>query len=370
MNHFKLLIFILLFDSIQLVAQSDFRQGRIITTSGDTLKGLIDYQSDNSLCDKCRFKINKNQKVKEYYPKELKVFQFENEGRKFVSMTIPYKNETKDVFVEILVTGKMNLYYCFNTSLDSYFFIQKRGEKQLANLPFTRIYRDVKTGYTTYLKTIDSSNHIDTLKKYMQDTPDLFSYIEEIDAPRQRNLIKLVKMYNGYNQNKSLTENHVKKVNPVTIYLSPAAEYTNFRTSISNKYNILGGVQIALSLNQSNERLFFNTGILIPVYRNYYPGFVRSDEDFKSLIKVPVLFEYRFPDKMIQPRFSIGYNLYKNEISIAVQSTILAGVNVRLSKGISLSIIPGVEFAGSETFIILPVSYDNFSLFTGLQIKL
>lgn len=370
MNYFKFFFIILLFTSIQLVAQSDFRQGHIITTSGDTLKGFIDYRADNSLCNKCRFKINRNEKVKEYYPKELKVFQFEKEGRKFISMTIPYRDETKEVFLEMLITGKMNLYYCFDKSLESYFFIQKRGEKHLANLPFTRIYRNVRTGYTTYLKTIDSSNHTDTLKKYMQDTPDLFSRIDEIDVPRQKNLIKLVKMYNGYNQDKFMTESHIKKVNPLTIYLSPAFVYTNFRTSVWNKYNILGGIQIALSLNQSNERLFFNTGILIPVYRNYYPGLVNLSEDFKSLIKVPILFEYRFPNKMIQPRFSIGYNLYKNDVSLAIQSTVLAGVNIRLSKGVSLSIIPGVEFAGSETFIILPVSYDNFSLFTGLQIKL
>ena len=370
MNPFKLLLFTLLFTSTQLVAQSDFRQGHIITTSGDTLTGYIDYQADKSLCSKCRFRINKTEKVKEYIPAELQGYKFVKEDRKFISMAIPYKDGTKNVFLEVLVSGKMNLYYCNDKCLESYFFIQKRGEKQLANLPFTRVYREVKTGYATYMKNIDTSNHIDTLKKYMQDTPELFTNIEDLDSPKQTNLIKLVNLYNGYSQDKSKTEIHVKKVNPTIIYLSPAVAYTDFRTSAWNKYNILGGIQIAISLNKSNERLFFNTGILIPVYRNYYPGLVDLSADFKSLIKIPLLIEYRFPDKMIQPRFSIGYNLYKNEFNLAIQATASAGVNVRLSKGVSLSIIPSVEFAGGEKFFMLPVTYDCFSLFTGLQIKL
>jgi len=369
-NSFKLLLFTLLFISIQLVAQTDFRQGCIITTTGDSLKGFIDYQADNSLCHKCRFKINKDEKVKDYIPAELKEFQFKNEGRKFISMTVPCNDETKEVFVEILVAGKMNLYYCNDKSLESYFFIQKRGEKHLANLPFKREYKNVKTGYTTYLKTIDSSNHIDTLKKYMQDTPDLFTNIEDIDSPKQKNLIKLVKQYNEFGLNKNKAEIHVKKVKSLAIYLTPAVAYTDFQTSGGNQYNILSGVQIALSLNQSNERLFFNTGILIPVFRKYYAGNVTTNQDSKYLIKVPVLFEYRFPDKPVQPRFSIGYNLYKNDVSLALLSTVSAGVNIRLSKGVSLSIIPGIEFVGSDMLIVVPVAYDSFSLLTGLQIKL
>ena len=369
-NLFKLLLFTLLFTSIQLVAQTDFRQGYIITTNGDSLKGFIDYQADNSLCHKCRFKINKAEKVKDYISSELKEFQFDKEGRKFISMTVPCNDETKEVFVEILVAGKMNLYYCNDKSLESYFFIQKRGEKHLANLPFKREYKNVKTGYTTYLKTIDSSNHIDTLKKYMQDTPDLFTNIEDIDSPKQKNLIKLVKQYNEFGLNNNKAENHVKKVKSLAIYLTPAVAYTDFQTSGGNQYNILSGVQIALSLNQSNERLFFNTGILIPVFRKYYTGNVSTNQDSKYLIKVPVLFEYRFPDKPVQPRFSIGYNLYKNDVSLALLSTVSAGVNIRLSKGVSLSIIPGIEFVGSDMLIVVPVAYDSFSLLTGLQIKL
>ena len=82
MNHFKLVfITFLLFSSMHLVAQSDFRQGHLITLKGDTLTGLIDYQSDNKLCKRCRFKASKADRVKAFNPAELKGFQFDKEGR-------------------------------------------------------------------------------------------------------------------------------------------------------------------------------------------------------------------------------------------------------------------------------------------------
>ena len=93
----------------------------------------------------------------------------------------------------------------------------------------------VITNNTMKLMAIDSYNHIDTLKKYMQDMPDIYKSIEEIDVPKQNNLIKLVKQYDGldqkqkHGQKQNLIINHVKKINSLIVYLSPEGAYSDFK---------------------------------------------------------------------------------------------------------------------------------------------
>ncbi|HET7732846.1 MAG TPA: hypothetical protein VFK73_03330, partial [Paludibacter sp.] len=161
-----------------------------------------DWQSDIWLSQKCRFKHDKKQKVRIYRPADLKQFKFTKENRTFVKKRIDVeKAGGKDIFLELLVAGKINLYYLRDRHLINRYFIGKEGEMTLADLPFSRQERYVDSGNSRKLLTIDTTNHIDTLKKYMQDTPSLYPNIEEIQFPQRDKLVKLVKLYNSFFEN-------------------------------------------------------------------------------------------------------------------------------------------------------------------------
>lgn len=198
----KLMLAIFLFGSAQLVAQGNFEQAEIITENGDVIVGLVDCQSDMRMAQKCRFKQDKKQKVRTYYPEELKQFTLTKQNRTFVKRRIDVeKAGGKEVFLDLLVAGKINLYYLRDRHLINRYFIEKKGEKTLADLPFSRQERYVDNGNSRKLLTIDTTNHIDTLKKYMQDTSSLYPNIEDIQFPQKDKLIKLVKLYNSFFEN-------------------------------------------------------------------------------------------------------------------------------------------------------------------------
>ena len=198
----KLMLAVFFFGSAQLVAQGNFKQAEIITENGDVIVGLVDWQPDMRLAQKCRFKQDEKQKVRIYYPADLKQFKFTKQNRTFVKKQINKGNESgKYVFLELLVAGKINLYYLRDRHLINRYFIEKKGEITLADLPFSRQERYVDSGNSRKLMTIDTTNHIDTLKKYMQDTPSLYPNIEDIQFPQRDKLVMLVKLYNSFFEN-------------------------------------------------------------------------------------------------------------------------------------------------------------------------
>ena len=60
----KFVLFGLLILTGVLNAQSDFRPGYIISTTGDTIFGEIDYRGDLSMSNVCRFKNGENETKK------------------------------------------------------------------------------------------------------------------------------------------------------------------------------------------------------------------------------------------------------------------------------------------------------------------
>lgn len=82
-------------------SQSDLRDGFVITLSGDTIRGKIDYKTYSQGQSICRLVIN--QISNDYQSKEVKGYGFI--GDKFFSSTV-----VEGFFVEVLVLGEMSLY--------------------------------------------------------------------------------------------------------------------------------------------------------------------------------------------------------------------------------------------------------------------
>src|SRR5687767_4452967 len=86
-------------------SQSDFRKGYIITSTRDTLFGLVDYKEGSKPYKSCTFKKTEDQSPTNYEPTEISGYGFV-EGKYFESKEISEENQTKKVvFIEVKVKG-------------------------------------------------------------------------------------------------------------------------------------------------------------------------------------------------------------------------------------------------------------------------
>jgi len=110
-----------------ILAQSNYKEGYIITTDKDTVNGLLDFRTDYTNSFVCKFKENEKATEKIYYPNDIDGFRFLNEGKYYVSRTVEIDSLQKTVFLEFLVQGLLNLYY-FPEGNGYYFFESQNGE--------------------------------------------------------------------------------------------------------------------------------------------------------------------------------------------------------------------------------------------------
>lgn len=126
----KKLIFAFLcvvFPVMSLFSQSNFKEGYIITSDNDTVRGWIDFRSNQSNSMICKFKLSENETEKIYHPGEITGYMFLNEGKYYVTRTVEIDKVQRIVFLEFLVQGLLNLYY-FPEGDGYYFFENKDGE--------------------------------------------------------------------------------------------------------------------------------------------------------------------------------------------------------------------------------------------------
>jgi hypothetical protein len=122
-----IIIVFVLFSIVSTFAQSNFKNGYIITNSNDTVSGLIDFRTDVTNSHICKFKQHESDPEKEYLPGEIAGYRFMNEGKYYVSKTVEIEKIEKKVFLEFLLQGILNLYY-FPEGNGYYFFEGKDGQ--------------------------------------------------------------------------------------------------------------------------------------------------------------------------------------------------------------------------------------------------
>jgi hypothetical protein len=109
-NYLKFLfLFVFISYSFVISAQLNYRNGYVITLQNDTLFGKIN--DGGSICNTkvCLFKSGIKSKKVKYYPADIKAYRFDG-GKYYVSQKLITKGESKSVFTEVLLDGKISLY--------------------------------------------------------------------------------------------------------------------------------------------------------------------------------------------------------------------------------------------------------------------
>lgn len=332
-------LFILLFFSItNVLAQKNFKPGYVILNSGDSLVGYIDNRDALFMGQKCRFLLDKTESIKEYFPNQIKEFRL-TKSKYYISKNIKTKSGNKEVFLEFLIKGNLNVYY-YKDENGNHYYIENE-KLSLSELPYKESIKYYDDGFLfkNYIAYFyQSTIHIGLLKLYFQDVPDFYPRIEKLKKPDHYNLINLAKDYNDKVCNDKQCISYEKKMPIIKTSFEPfigLIKYKNY-----NKYTSEFGLNVFLWMPYTSEKLYFKTGIS-------YNKMI-TDSDKYLIYKIPLQFQYLYPSTRLRPKVNIGINywIYKqgNENGNTYSLCLGSGFLYRINDKIHLSIDINSEF--------------------------
>ena len=115
-------------------AQTNPQRGYVITNNGDTIRGVIDFRTNERMSKQCDFWADGGGEGKTYKPGDIEGFRFDDNGKYFVTRRLNLDGEPQLYFAEFMVQGKMNLYCVADKYNEHFFFEREDGEMaQLTN---------------------------------------------------------------------------------------------------------------------------------------------------------------------------------------------------------------------------------------------
>jgi len=172
-----------------LIAQSDFREGYIISNSNDTTFGLIDFKGDIAISKKCIFREDINSKNQVFTPDDIIGFRFVN-CKFFISKSVETESGTIQLFMEYLINGTVDMYYYRDDKGDHYFVEDSSG--QLYELKNEQIKMTVDN--VEYIR--ESKSYIGMLKVIFKDSPTVSKKVENISL-NHKSLINISKDFHN-----------------------------------------------------------------------------------------------------------------------------------------------------------------------------
>ncbi|MDJ0645549.1 MAG: hypothetical protein QNJ57_06135 [Flavobacteriaceae bacterium] len=320
----KILLLILLFYSfIQIYSQSDFRKGFIVTKTGDTIMGYVDFKESVQRFSVCHFKTNENGEAKVYKPPTINAYGFLND-RQYISREI--KDESTDlelVFLEVLVRGKVTLYKYRNR-----YYVDK-DNSQFIGLTYPE--RNVKIGGKYFKKK--SPKPVGILRYLLADCKKIKSKINKISLI-EKQLTLLIEEYNNcvneYSVSYKEKKPWIKTSFGISVGLNASTlkfndEFTNsrfFTNELGNANTMTFGASLDILSPRLNERVSFHSGLFysrINYLTNQEEGTsIKDAVTDLDLLRVPLGFKYTFPERTNTLYLSMGLsaNIFLENASI------------------------------------------------------
>ncbi len=164
----KIILFALLAVSATMaMAQINPKSGIIITNSGDTIRGTIDFRTNEKLSKECEFWAEGKTDGKTYKPGDIEGFRFDENGKYFVTRKLNVDGKPRLYFAEFMVKGMMNLYCVVENSDEHFFFEREDGE--MAKLT-SRAFRTTSTLQEVQDKMLEKKEQYGKVKYLLRDS--------------------------------------------------------------------------------------------------------------------------------------------------------------------------------------------------------
>jgi hypothetical protein len=324
-------------------AQTDFRPGYVILSSGDSLFGEIDYRGDLLMGKICKFKAT-DQTITEFFPNDLHAFRF-IDSKYYVSREI----NSKKVFLEYLIKGRINIYYFRDEEGDRYYL--DKNDLQLKEIPYEEKMKYVDGKWFFY----ESKLHVGLLNYYMQDAPYFLSRIQSIKKPEHKNLIKLAKDYHNYVCDDEECIVFEKPLPFLKVNLEMVAGIVNYDNidNFADKNILQSGIILHFWLPRVNENFYFKTGA--------FYSHIEEAKTNLAKVSVPIHWGYMAPNTfLIRPSLSIGL----------LSPSYAGGVAIKIGDKINLGVQSWVNFFPYGKIGFIPEKLYNYSLLGSFYIEL
>ena len=310
--------------------QKDYKPGYIITNKNDTVYGFINLKSNYQNSRQCEFKRNIDQEPDTYLPFDIKSYRIEN-SKFYVSKEVTLNDSTEKVFLEYLVDGIVNLYY-LKVLDDEYYFIEKDSSMyQLSNSEIEYINKNGEK----YVG--DSKKYMGTLIYLFRDSPQTSKDVRSTSFD-YRSLINITKEYHN-----SVCKDYqcidFTRSTKSTIYLEPnvgmISSRMGLKTSEHHAFNTNPVFGVNLRFTPMRAHYLWNVSVGLSYSMNDFNGdfdntlYFSGTEIFRihaaySVVRIPVMIEYSFPGKKLQPFLTLGFNnllIVNPDCSIIVNSS-------------------------------------------------
>ena len=256
------IIFFALFavSAIVAMAQTNPKSGYVIINTGDTIRGTIDFRTNEKLSKQCDFWVN-NEKTT-YKPGDIEGFRFDNGGKFFVTRRLNVTGTPDLYFAEFMVQGKMNL-YCVAYNGDEYYFFE-REDGEIAEL----INRN--TSYAT----IDAANQgtrniiqekqkqYGKVKMLLQQSKNAMMEMDDNNMTKKK-LVNVVRDYHNdvcTDGSSCIVYEYDEKTDKIKTHLKVLASYVHHSKEMC-------GSQIDPDINYSGDAFEIGVGVDIDLER-------------------------------------------------------------------------------------------------------
>jgi hypothetical protein len=316
------LIVIVLFPLLTF-GQKGFLPGYIITNDFDTLKGLINLNSNYENSRSCSFIGGDDQNPKTFSPDDIKGYRIEN-SRFYLAKDIKIDSIQRRVFLEYLVDGIVDLYY-LKEPLEEYYFIEKDARLITLSNEETIVkvmMEDAEKPYErTFIKNSDQYKRI--LTYLFQDSPALKERINNTSFA-YKPLIKITKDYHNSVCDYGCID--FTKSTEQGLFIEPSAGMINawmglrIKTSDSFAHDLKPyyGLQLRIKPFKGYSRLNLLLGAnyssnsfqgdFNALYDDLFPIEYRIHTDY-SLLRIPLGVDYSFTEGKLQPFISFVFNI-------------------------------------------------------------
>lgn len=307
----------------KLSAQSDFREGYLITNSGDTITGLINYKGNKSNAKKCLFKADDNSEIQLFTPFDINAYRFVD-SKYYVSKQIKTDEITEQLFLEYLINGIVDVYY----------YRDEKGEHYLLENSESKLYflndeqEEIVIDHTRYVN--QSKEYIGILKAILSESsPATFQKVDKMNL-NHKSLIQIAEDYHNDVCTGEECIIYAKKLPTIKINYGviAAIRYNSISKTVFflDKYSYLDQIDLKISpsfgcyykvnLPYLNERLYFQHEISFSKMKlNASSNIVEQSDYSVSSINVELnqgnlcnnlLIKYYYPRWTIKPFVQTG----------------------------------------------------------------
>lgn len=248
------LLIILLSLSAALKGQELYKEGFVLTSPFDTLRGEIKYISYNQAAERCTFR-DQNQKETTFLPKDLFGYGV-GEDLLFLS------KETEDkkvIFLEVVYQGSLTLFSYRDANARNFFYVESNSTGEFRKLT-QKVVRDNRR--QKVFKT-----YIDILRIMLPKSELVADEIETV-ALSAKSLTRLLKAYDQrYANTQGISYTGIARTSPLKIGVLTGPSLSrltlNGHSGEVNRQFFSLGIRVEKEVSRGTGRLFLDADLMI-----------------------------------------------------------------------------------------------------------